>query len=80
MPANSLCFKEAREARANGDINLDQYVRHIVVHYGGLRHEADAEGKRPWFPAGFEDEVRKIVLSEHFRPLEEDGECISAAR
>jgi hypothetical protein len=79
MPANSLCFKEARDARANGEINLDQYLRHIMAHYRGLRHMTDAEGQRPWFPAGFEDEVREIVLNEDFRPLEEDGESLFAA-
>jgi hypothetical protein len=79
MSANSLCFKEARDAREKGVIELEEYLRHIVAHYRGLRHETDAEGQRPWFPTSFEDEVRKAVLSENCQPLDEDGECIPLA-
>ena len=78
MSANSLCFKEARDAREKGGIELDEFVWQIVAHYGGLRHETDAEGQRPWFPSGFEDEVRKLVLSENYQALDDDSECIFA--
>jgi hypothetical protein len=44
-----------------------------VAHYGGLRHEADAEGQRPYIPAHFEDEVRSLVLGENFQPLDDYG-------
>jgi hypothetical protein len=49
MSANSLCFKEAYDARTNGEIEQEEFMRHNVNHYSGLRHEEDAEGKRPYF-------------------------------
>ncbi|KAF1839131.1 hypothetical protein BDW02DRAFT_564114 [Decorospora gaudefroyi] len=73
MSANSLCFEEARNARISGGIQLEECLRHIVAHYGGLRHEADAEGQRPYIPSGFEDEVRNLLLSEDIQPLDDDS-------
>jgi hypothetical protein len=80
MSAKSLCFKEARDAHISGGIELEEYLHHIVSHYTGLRHSEDAEGQRPWFYAGFEDEVRKLVLSENYQPLDEDGKRSLAAK
>ncbi|KAF2756599.1 hypothetical protein EJ05DRAFT_512233 [Pseudovirgaria hyperparasitica] len=71
MLETSLCFKEARDARHKGDINLDEYVNHIVAHYGTVKHDSDVEGKRPWFPIGFEHEVREIVLREDHQAVNE---------
>ncbi|KAH7339220.1 hypothetical protein BKA66DRAFT_507006, partial [Pyrenochaeta sp. MPI-SDFR-AT-0127] len=71
MSANSLCFDEALKARISGEIELEESLRHIVAHYGGLRHHADAEGQRLYIPAGFETEVRDVVLSENFQPLDD---------
>jgi hypothetical protein len=71
MSVNSLCFKEARDARISGEIELEEFLRHIVAHYGGLKHQADVEGQRPHIPAGFEKEVRNLVLSENFQPLDD---------
>ncbi|KAF2031433.1 hypothetical protein EK21DRAFT_34909, partial [Setomelanomma holmii] len=76
MSANSLCFKEARDARISGEIKLEEFLRHIVAHYGGLRHQADAEGQRPYIPAGFETEVRDKVLSEKTQSLDDDNIAI----
>jgi hypothetical protein len=73
MSAKSLCFKEARDAHISGGIELEEYLHRIVSHYASLRHSEDAERQRAWFCAGFEDEVRKLVLSENYQPLGEDG-------
>lgn len=73
MSTDLPCFKEARNAWKAGAIELDEFLRHIVAHYGGLRHEADVEGQRPYLSASFEDEVRKLVLNEKFLPLNDDG-------
>ncbi|PVH91996.1 hypothetical protein DM02DRAFT_485042, partial [Periconia macrospinosa] len=73
MSANSLCFKEAQNGLGSGEIEREAYLGHIVAHYGGLRHEEDAEGQRPYLSPGFEREVREIVLSENYRPLENDN-------
>lgn len=78
MVANSLCFKEAREARLSDRIKQDEHVAHVVAHYGGVRHEADAEGKRPYMGMCFEDAVRDLVLGENFQSLGEDGKCCFA--
>lgn len=80
MSANSLCFKEARDARISGSIELEEFLSHIMAHYGGLRHQADAEGQRPYIPAGFENEVRNLVLSENIQPLDDDSKYILAAK
>ncbi|KAH7070747.1 hypothetical protein BKA63DRAFT_420706, partial [Paraphoma chrysanthemicola] len=72
MSADSLCFKDAYEARINGKAKLEELLRHIVAHYGGLRHETDAEGQRPYFRRGFETEVRDLVLSNNVQPLDDD--------
>jgi hypothetical protein len=80
MPANSLCFEEARIARMGGVIELEEFLRHIVAHYGGLRHVADAEGQRPYIPSLFENEVRSLVLAENFQPLDKDGKYILGAK
>ncbi|KAH8728382.1 hypothetical protein GQ44DRAFT_575050, partial [Phaeosphaeriaceae sp. PMI808] len=76
MSANSLCFKEAHDARKSGEIELEEFLRHIVAHYGGLRHQADAEGQRPYLPALFEEEVRNVVLSENIQPLDDNNTAI----
>ena len=75
MPKSSICFREAYDLRTEGRIQLEEYLKHIVAHYEGMRHETDAEGNRPFLYAGFEDEVRKIVLGKDFEPLNEGGEC-----
>ncbi|EAT90566.1 hypothetical protein SNOG_02354 [Parastagonospora nodorum SN15] len=71
MPKSSICFREAYDLRTEGRIQLEEYLKHIVAHYEGMRHETDAEGNRPFLYAGFEDEVRKIVLGKDFEPLNE---------
>jgi hypothetical protein len=63
-----------------GVIELEEFLRHIVAHYGGLRHEADAEGQRPYIPSLFENEVRSLVLAENFQPLDKDGKYILGAK
>jgi hypothetical protein len=82
MSASSLCFKEAHEARLSGSIDLEEFLRHIVAHYGGLRHQTDEEGARPYIPGWsfFEDAVREIVLRDTFQPLDNDGKYFLAAR
>jgi hypothetical protein len=80
MSANSLCFEEARAARKTGEIDLKAFLRHIVAHYGGLRHAADAEGQRPYLSAHFEDEVRSLVLGKTFQPLDDNGKYSSSAK
>jgi hypothetical protein len=80
MSTNSLCFKEALDARAKGMIELEEFLHHIVNHYRGEKHEADAEGQRPWLYAGFTDEVRTCVLSENYQPLDDDSKCFSAVQ
>ncbi|KAH7389372.1 hypothetical protein DE146DRAFT_663889 [Phaeosphaeria sp. MPI-PUGE-AT-0046c] len=70
--AQTLCFREAYEARISGNINLDEFLVHIVAHYAGLRHQTDAEGQRPWIPLSFEDEVRELVLSGNIQPLNQE--------
>lgn len=74
MSTTSLCFKEAQDARKSGEIGLEEFLKNVVAHYGGLRHQADTEGQRAYILKGFEYEVREVVLSEDFRPLDEDGE------
>ncbi|KAF1842948.1 uncharacterized protein K460DRAFT_396379 [Cucurbitaria berberidis CBS 394.84] len=76
MSEDSLCFREAYDARLSGRIELEESLIHTVAHYGGLRHQTDAEGQRPYIPAGFENEVRKLVLSQNFQPLDEDNTAI----
>jgi hypothetical protein len=76
MLKDSLCFKEAHDARVSGKIELEEFLRHIVAHYGGLRHQTDAEGQRPYIPSVFEDTVRDLVLSENFQPLDDDSKYI----
>jgi hypothetical protein len=80
MSASSFCFKEAYDARISGDIGLEELLRHIVAHYGGLRHPADAVGQRPYIPAGFEKQVRELVLSEDLKPLDDDSKYVLAAK
>lgn len=70
MSANSLCFKEAFDARERGEINHDEYLMHLVAHFGELRHPADAEGKRPYVPSYFNRTVRDLALSEKLEPLD----------
>ncbi|KAH7082452.1 hypothetical protein FB567DRAFT_402399, partial [Paraphoma chrysanthemicola] len=72
MSANSLCFKDAYEARINGKAKLEDLLRHVVAHYGGLRHETDAEDHRPYFPRSFETEVSDVVLSNNLQLLGDD--------
>jgi hypothetical protein len=79
MLVNSLCFKEASEAQKSGEIQLEEYLRHIVAHYGGLRHQEDAEGQRSYIPSFFETEVMDVVLSENIQPLDDDSKYILAA-
>jgi hypothetical protein len=67
----SFCFEEARNARLRGDIELEEFLRHIVAHYGGSRHQVDAEGQRPYIPEGFESVVRDLVLSDDYQPLDD---------
>jgi hypothetical protein len=79
MSANSLCFNELYDARKSGAIELEAFLTHIVAHYGGLRHDEDTEGKRPFIYRSFETEVRNLVLSENFRPLDDNGNSTLAA-
>lgn len=79
MPKSSICFREAYDLRKEGRIQLEEYLKRIVAHYEGHRHETDAEGNRPFLYAGFEDEVRQIVLGTDFQPLDEDGECAASS-
>lgn len=80
MSTNSLCFKEAFEAWESGDIDLEEYLRHIVAHYSGLRHAGDIEGQRPYIYGGFGflNDVRNLVLSDKFQPLDDDSKYIFA--
>ena len=78
MPTSSLCFKEAQNAYNCGQIELEEYITHIVAHYRGMRHEEDAESRRPHLPRGFEVEVRKVVLDEDFQPLDDESKSLSA--
>lgn len=71
MQSKSMCFKELYYAREEGRIELNDYILQLVAHYGGLRHETDVEGKRPYFPPCFEEEVRDVVLSPEFQSLDE---------
>jgi hypothetical protein len=80
MSINSLCFKEALDAREKGEIELEEFLRHIVDHCRGVKHAADAEGQRPWLYAGFTDEVRTCVLSENYQPLDDDSKCFCGER
>jgi hypothetical protein len=75
MSADLLCFREAHDARLKGEIDLEEFLRHIVAHYGGLRHHADGEGESYYIPgpSGFEDEVRDIVLRDSFQALDDDS-------
>lgn len=73
-PKGSICFREAYDLRSEGQLELEDYLEHIVAHYGGHKHGTDAEGKQPYLYAGFEYEVREIVLSKDFQPLDENGE------
>jgi hypothetical protein len=70
----SLCFAETRDARLNGAIELEEFLRHIVSHYGGSRHEADTKGQRPYMPLCFEREVRDILLDGDLQPLDDESE------
>jgi hypothetical protein len=79
MSANSLCFKEAHDAREKGWIEQEEYLRHVVNHYGGLRHDTDAEGQRPYIGApNFAEDVRELVLNESFQPLDDNSKCFLA--
>jgi hypothetical protein len=69
----SLCFREVYDLRRKGNIGLEEYLTNIVAHYKGVQHATDGEGKRPWLPSGFEDEVREFVLGEDYRPLNDAG-------
>jgi hypothetical protein len=71
-----ICFREAYDLRRKEEIDLEGYLTHIVAHYKGVKHAADAEGKRPWLPSGFEDEVREFVLGEEYQPLDDAGKPI----
>lgn len=73
MSTSSLCFREAYDARVSGKVKLEEFLNHIVAHYKGLRHQEDAEDKRPYLPVGFEDEVRKLVLGGDFQPLDDES-------
>jgi hypothetical protein len=70
----SLCFKETQDARMAGRIELEEFLRHTIAHYGGLRHETDVEGQRPYLPSGFEREVRDILLDGDLQPLDDESE------
>lgn len=72
MQSRSMCFEELYYAKKEGQIGLEDYMQQLVAHYGGLRHEADEDGKRPYFPPGFEEEVRDVVLHPEFQPLNKD--------
>jgi hypothetical protein len=74
MSTNSLCFKEAHDARISGEIGLEEFLRHIAAHYGGVRHQADAEGQRPYIPSLFERDVSRIALNENMQLLDDDSE------
>jgi hypothetical protein len=82
MLADSMCFKEAHDARSNGEIDLEEFLRHVVAHYGGLRHHADGEGESYYIPgpSGFEDEVREIVLRDSFQALDENGKFVPGVK
>lgn len=73
MVTSSLCFKEAHEGRLSGEISLEESLSHVVAHYGTSRHETDQDGRRPYFPRGFETEVRDLVLSTSVPPLGKEG-------
>lgn len=73
-PKKSICFREAYILRREGQIHLEEYLKHIVAHYVGVRHETDAEGSRPWLYAGFEREVREITLESNSQTLNDNGE------
>lgn len=63
-----MCFGELHYARIEGRIALTEYTQRIAAHFGGLRHEADED----YVPAGFEEEIKGVVLSPDFKPLDED--------
>jgi hypothetical protein len=72
-PRESICFSEAYELRRGGQIQLEEYLKHIIAHYAGVRHDTDAEGSRPWLYVGFEYEVREITLNKDSQTLDESG-------
>lgn len=72
-PRDSICFSEAYDLRRKGQIHLEDYLKHIMAHYAGVRHDTDAEGARPWLCLGFEYEVRKITLDKDLQALDESG-------
>jgi hypothetical protein len=80
MSANLFCFKEALDARLNGEIALEECLRHVVAHYKGMIPTADAADKGPWIPEGFECEVRDLVLDKNYQPLTDDSKCNPNAR
>lgn len=80
MSKKSLCFKGAYDAHKRGEINQEEYLRHMVAHYGGLRHPEDAKGQRPYLFTLFEDRLSKYILDGTLAPLDEEGMYILAIK
>jgi hypothetical protein len=76
MSKKSLCFREAYDAHKEGDIGQEECLRHMVAHYGGLRHPEDAQEQKPYLPSFLEDRLLKHILYGNFAPLDEESAYI----
>lgn len=71
MATQSLCFRDAANAKRDGRISLENYLQHILSHYNGVRHESDVPGQDVWLGSDhFAISVRNSVIRDGFVPLE----------
>jgi hypothetical protein len=66
----SLCFRDAFEAKVCHHITEDEYVRHLLAHFRGVRHPQD--GGPDWRveasdPVGAS--IRELALSTDYEPM-----------
>ncbi|KAF2431509.1 hypothetical protein EJ08DRAFT_696304 [Tothia fuscella] len=53
-PNAGLCFREAIDALEGGMITKEEYFRHLITHYSGLRHPFDLK----------EDAIHQLMITE----------------
>lgn len=78
MPDHPHCFRALHFARRKGEIELEEYLTHIIAHYGGVRHPEDAQSS--WFVRFcFEDEVKELLVHGDVEPLDDERTYIFTA-